>query len=155
MPITKANKDKYPANWSEIRAQVLRRAGGQEDDPRVGARCERCLVRNYAIGFWEHGQFQREVGNIYWDDYHYAVSHQEAREAAAHCNDFPENGRRRIVIVLTIAHVHDHTPENCALENLQALCQRCHNQLDIPLRRKNAAQTRREKRSVGQGDMFV
>lgn len=28
-------------------------------------------------------------------------------------------------VVLTIAHL-DHTPENCNLENLRAMCQRCH-----------------------------
>lgn len=28
-------------------------------------------------------------------------------------------------VVLTVAHL-DHTPENCADENLRAMCQRCH-----------------------------
>jgi len=28
-------------------------------------------------------------------------------------------------VVLTVAHL-DHTPENCAPENLKAMCQRCH-----------------------------
>ena len=32
-------------------------------------------------------------------------------------------------IVLTVAHL-DHTPENCSLDNLRALCQRCHNRYD-------------------------
>jgi predicted ATP-dependent serine protease len=32
-------------------------------------------------------------------------------------------------IILTIAHL-DHTPENCARENLRALCQKCHNGYD-------------------------
>jgi hypothetical protein len=36
--------------------------------------------------------------------------------------------------VLTVAHL-DHTPENCADENLKALCQRCHNTYDMPMRR--------------------
>jgi 5-methylcytosine-specific restriction endonuclease McrA len=39
------------------------------------------------------------------------------------------NGERHPVtrsrVVLTIAHL-DHTPENCALSNLRAWCQRCH-----------------------------
>jgi hypothetical protein len=34
----------YPKNWSEIRREILLRAGGNEDDPRVGARCEKCGV---------------------------------------------------------------------------------------------------------------
>ena len=36
-------------------------------------------------------------------------------------------------VVLTVAHL-DHTPENCADENLRALCQRCHNRYDAPTR---------------------
>ena len=38
-------------------------------------------------------------------------------------------------VVLTVAHL-DHTPENCADDNLAALCQRCHNRYDLPMRRE-------------------
>lgn len=48
-------------------------------------------------------------------------------------------------IVLTVAHL-DHTPENCADDNLAALCQRCHNRYDAAHRRRNAAATRAAKR---------
>lgn len=34
-----------------------------------------------------------------------------------------------IQIILTVAHL-DHTPENCDLDNLKALCQKCHNLYD-------------------------
>lgn len=44
-------------------------------------------------------------------------------------------------IVLTIAHL-DHTPENCAPENLRALCQRCHLNYDRDQHLKNARLTR-------------
>lgn len=44
-----ADMSKYPANWPEIRNRILRRAGGSEDDPRIGARCEWCQIENYAI----------------------------------------------------------------------------------------------------------
>lgn len=37
-------------------------------------------------------------------------------------------------IVLTVAHL-DHTPENCADENLLHMCQGCHNRYDAPMRR--------------------
>lgn len=43
-------------------------------------------------------------------------------------------------VVLTVAHL-DHCPENCADENLKALCQKCHNSYDAAHRaetRKNA-----------------
>lgn len=55
-------------------------------------------------------------------------------------------------IVLTIAHIHDPDPANCADENLQALCQRCHNKLDAPMRAANAATTRRSRKA--DGDLF-
>ena len=38
-------------------------------------------------------------------------------------------------IVLTVAHL-DHTPENCSLDNLRALCQRCHNRYDAEHRKE-------------------
>jgi 5-methylcytosine-specific restriction endonuclease McrA len=55
------------------------------------------------------------------------------------------------IVVLTVAHL-DHRPENCADENLRALCQRCHNRDDAPHRQKNAAATRRRARR--NGDLF-
>ncbi len=55
------------------------------------------------------------------------------------------------VVVLTVAHL-DHQPENCADENLRALCQRCHNRYDQPNRQKNAARTRREAK--GNAELF-
>lgn len=49
-------------------------------------------------------------------------------------------------IVLTVAHLGDPSPENCADDNLKAMCQRCHNRYDQPMRQQNAARTRREKK---------
>ena len=53
------------------------------------------------------------------------------------------------MVVLTVMHL-DHTPENCADDNLQAACQKCHNAYDAPHRRKNAAKTRRAKLACGE-----
>jgi len=49
-------------------------------------------------------------------------------------------------------YLHDPDPANCADDNLAALCQRCHNRHDAPMRRKNAAQTRRNRKAMG--DLF-
>ena len=49
------------------------------------------------------------------------------------------------VVVLTVAHL-DHTPENCADENLKAWCQRCHNRYDAEHRRKNRASNAKKDR---------
>ncbi len=47
----------------------------------------------------------------------------------------PVTGSR---VVLTVAHL-DHTPQNCAPDNLRAWCQRCHNTYDQPHRAANRA----------------
>lgn len=44
-------------------------------------------------------------------------------------------------VVLTIAHL-DHRPENCADDNLKAMCQRCHLRYDNELHKTNSAATR-------------
>ena len=48
-------------------------------------------------------------------------------------------------VVLTVAHL-DHDEANCGLENLRALCQRCHLRYDLQQHMANAALTRRRKR---------
>lgn len=55
-------------------------------------------------------------------------------------------------VVLTTAHL-DHTPENCARENLKAMCQRCHLTYDAKHHARNAAATRRK--AMNTVDMFA
>jgi len=50
-------------------------------------------------------------------------------------------------VILTIAHL-DHTPENCDLDNLKALCQRCHLTYDAKHHAKNARKTREDKQGI-------
>ena len=51
----------------------------------------------------------------------------------------PKTGKEARII-LTIAHL-DHTPENCAPDNLRALCQRCHNAYDAEHRKLTRMKT--------------
>ena len=53
-------------------------------------------------------------------------------------------------VVLTVAHL-DHQPENCADDNLMALCQRCHNAYDADHRHQTRDATRRCQHT---GDLF-
>ncbi len=137
MPIRPENRALYPPpkEWRDIRARILNRAGHK---------CERCAVPNYAVGYWlEDGR---------WRGVCVAPSYKAGRQSAAD-EQFSrdpdvENGRF-IVIVLTIAHTNDPDPANCADDNLQALCQRCHNRLDMPMRQRNAAKTRRAGKAMG------
>ena len=54
-------------------------------------------------------------------------------------------------VVLTVAHL-DHQPENCDEGNLLAMCQRCHNAYDAPMRR--AGIKARFKASLAHGDLL-
>lgn len=58
-------------------------------------------------------------------------------------------------VVLTVAHL-DHTPENNGAPgdrpNLRAMCQRCHNSYDAPMRRAGIRQRAREASAIG--DLF-
>jgi 5-methylcytosine-specific restriction endonuclease McrA len=141
MPIKPENRHRYPANWKQIREAILERAKH---------RCEWCGVTNHSVGRrLPDGTWDRLRGNIYIDAAGFGlsypsmqrISYSEAREYAFHANEWPE-GPPYIVIVLTIAHIHDENPENCEPENLAALCQRCHNKHDAPKR----AQRRKEAR---------
>lgn len=120
MPIRPENRDRYPANWKEIREQVRQRAGD---------RCEGhlglCGVQNGAWGW-------REL------DGSFVFVSFDKDEAVR------KEGRRKLIkIVLTTAHL-DHIPENCDLSNLRFLCQQCHNRYDAPMR----AAGRRERRKA-------
>lgn len=51
-------------------------------------------------------------------------------------------------VVLTIAHHPDPDPMNCSDENLHALCQKCHNTVDAPMRVRHSKSTRAAKRAA-------
>jgi hypothetical protein len=53
------------------------------------------------------------------------------------------------LVVLTIAHL-DHDPTNCADSNLRAWCQRCHLTYDAKHHARNAYQTRRKGKAIGE-----
>lgn len=58
-------------------------------------------------------------------------------------------------VVLTIAHIHDPNPMNCDDDNLLALCQKCHNKLDAPMRAKNRVLNKlKVQREAGQRRLF-
>ena len=55
----------------------------------------------------------------------------EGRCDAINYEPHPQTGSK---VILTVAHL-DHVPENCGDDNLKAMCQRCHNRYDAPMRR--------------------
>lgn len=89
-----------------------------------------------------------------------AISQRIKARAGQRCESVPgqpaceaKQGERhpitKAIVVLTVAHL-DHQPENCADENLRALCQRCHNRYDQKHRQRNAARTRRTAKQNGE-----
>lgn len=98
----------YAPNWQEIRQSILERAEN---------RCEQCSVPNYKIGV-------RTKGGTWFD----APPGYEVGQWFA--------GLKCIRIVLTVAHL-DHNIGNNDPSNLAALCQRCHNRHDAPMRARN------------------
>lgn len=139
MPIRPEMRERYPDNWPEIRARILQRA----DD-----KCEWCGVENHELGgrdpsgTFHHAMPLGDNGlRLLWP----------SPGDWARCSGWSED-LRIIRIVLTIAHIHDHSPENCDDDNLAALCQRCHNIHDAPMRR--AGRIEREREAMGMDDLF-
>ncbi|OAZ14360.1 hypothetical protein TH15_00635 [Thalassospira profundimaris] len=135
MPISPENRALYPINWPQIREKILTRAKNH---------CEWCGVRNHAWGFrTDKGRFISVGKRPLRKSGHKDTPFYLARNGTSH---------RIVKIVLTIAHVHNPDPADCRDENLAALCQRCHNRHDAPMRRENAKRTRRAKMAIG--DLF-
>lgn len=136
MPIKPENWDRYPPNWADIRADILKRADNC---------CEQCKVPNGATIMRGTGQDADTYMN---DDAEVFGALNGALLGRCRMDEYEG---RPVRIVLTIAHL-DHTPENCAPANLRAWCQRCHLAYDAEHHRRNAAKTRRDRKAMA--DLF-
>ena len=136
MPIKPENKHRYPANWNEIRAAILARAGNC---------CEKCKVHNgerITRGVGESDGTYMDAGGYVFD------ADNGVQLGRVPHSDYEGTGKW-INVVLTIAHL-DHTPENCDPSNLRAWCQRCHLRYDAEHHAKNARETRRARAAIGE-----
>ena len=135
MPIRKENRDRYPSDWKAISQRVR--------FDRAGGRCEcegECGLRHVVN---DEGA-QLDLPPSCW-----IPSVPGGRCAAMNGEKHPTT---KSVVVLTVAHL-DHTPENCDNDNLKAMCQRCHNSYDAPMRRRGILERERIKRATG--DLFA
>lgn len=142
MPIRDENRDRYPADWKQISARVREEAGNV---------CEFCTVPNGAMiyrGTHDGKPAWRLRGSPVFCGSHDADTGAEMLGTS--WDDFDTNCRA-VTVVLTVAHL-DHMPEHNARENLRALCQRCHNAYDAPMRR--AGMRDRAKASRAAADLF-
>ena len=138
MPIRQSERARYPANWKAISKQVREEAG---------QRCEICNAPNGEIVSRgtgpQAGTYMLDRGDVFCAQ---TGKHLGLARGSEYCS------RSLTKIVLTVAHL-DHQPENCARENLKALCQRCHLTYDAAHHARNAAETRRSRIAVG--DLFA
>jgi 5-methylcytosine-specific restriction endonuclease McrA len=130
MPIKPENRARYPKDWPAIRARILARAGNA---------CEKCKAPNrtrIARGAGkDEGTYMLDTAEVFCAD---------TGQHLGSCRHSDYQLARMVDVVLTIAHL-DHTPENCADDNLRAWCQRCHLAYDAEHLRANAQATRRAK----------
>ena len=124
MPISQENRALYPPDWPALSKRIR--------FVRAGGKCEQCGVKHGAILWTDSQGVRREVGGA---------------EADALLLD----GQRTARVVLTVAHLN-HDPRDNREENLKALCQQCHNRLDVEHRKLSRALLRDKRR--GQGRLF-
>lgn len=137
MPIRPENKIRYPKDWKAISLRIREWAG---------QRCEKCRAPNGEVicrgsSSGDRGSYMVPTGEIYDDQTGEYIGLGRGSE-------YPG---RYVKVVLTVAHL-DHTPENCADDNLKAWCQRCHNIYDMPMRKAGIAE--RARLQLAAGDLF-
>lgn len=138
MPIRPENKARYPADWKQIRARILARAGNC---------CERCKAANLTIIARGEG---KDEGTYLTDEAE--VFDADTGEHLGQCRMSDYCAARMVRIVLTIARL-DHTPENCSDDNLRAWCQRCHLRYDQQHHAETRAMTRQLARRTAGGQL--
>lgn len=140
-PIRPSERARYPRNWREISARIRERAGN---------RCE-CTSEcgdTHRDDVDKPGRCNAPNGALIIRDRHEPEIYT-VHPPCGGCIGGEPDCMRAIRVVLTVAHL-DHTPENCADENLLAMCQRCHLKLDAATHAHNARQTRRSRRAAGE-----
>jgi hypothetical protein len=130
VPIRRENLGRYPPAWREISWRIR--------FVRAESRCE-CTGECGTDHAKENAAYYNEGA---------PTDAVDKRCIAKHGERHPVTQSR---VVLTTAHL-DHTPENCGDDNLKAMCQKCHNQYDMPMRRRGIRKRLRALLAVG--DLF-
>jgi hypothetical protein len=124
MPIRPENKARYPKDWKQISERIRFK--------RADNRCE-CTG--------ECGDDHTcEPGNPVYG------RRPNRRCTARNYEEHPVTGSK---VILTVAHLN-HKVEDCDDGNLKAMCQRCHNKMDAPMRRAGIKKRARETAAIGE-----
>ncbi|ATW60120.1 HNH endonuclease [Mycobacterium phage Philonius] len=126
MPIRPENRKRYPPNWSEISDRIRFVRAGRMCECR--GECGRDHAGDDTDIAWQAWLTEDGIAEV-----------SPGRCTAVH--DWP-NPRTGSKVVLTVAHLN-HAPEDCADENLRAMCQGCHLHYDREHHAQTAAATRR------------
>lgn len=120
MPIRESERARYPDDWPLISLRIRReRAGGRcECVGECGTDHRAELDDNPTAEALDDDQLL--LVELFGPDLNRCLAEQR--------RPHPVTGS---LVILTVAHL-DHTPENCADENLRAMCQRCHLRYDAP-----------------------
>lgn len=112
------NYKDYPENWKWLSKQIVKDAGNK---------CELCFAPNgvYVL----RGKSKDEFLPWYPDHSYYT-----------------KDGFKRVRIILTVHHI-DSDKKNSKIQNLIALCQRCHLRLDLLKHMTNRKNNERIRRS--------
>ena len=153
MPIKDASI--YPKHWKQF-SEYIR-------FDRAKNRCERCGIRNYAVGHYEGSKFVYYGGSLYLDETSHGFNgFKESKELFDFLKD-DMNGfeHKPTMIVLTVAHL-DRVRDICDCQfmtgylcanpkHVKAMCQKCHNNYDVDKRRVNREKTLRIKQDAKRG----
>jgi hypothetical protein len=139
MPIRESEKARYPKDWKAISKRIRGRAGN---------RCEQCRAEN-GTRISRGSKMGQHSGKYMTDDGR--VFSETTGEFFGMCRGSEWDHGNFVHVVLTVAHL-DHTPENCADDNLRAWCQKCHLTYDAAHHARNGAATRRSRKAAG--DLF-
>ncbi len=130
MPIKPENAKRYPANWKELRAAVLERAGNACEGSPAYPECRvpNGWLRNNTTGEITDNGLQAEAWGL-------------------------ADGDSVTFIVLTIAHLEHDELETQDINRLRAWCQKCHLTYDAKHHAQTAYHTRKSRKALG--DLFT
>lgn len=131
-------KMRRPANWQEIRAEIMERADGK---------CEQCKVPNGSTVVRGAGA----DADTYMLDEEGQVYDASTGELLGRCrmSDYEVGRITRVVLALTRL---EHGNDDFGPTNLKALCQRCRLTHSAVPHKAAAAQTRRSRKAIA--DLF-